>query len=131
MMKTTRSKNIQILSIWVLNSDIHSTPLTSLYMYFITVYCDLASVISFSRRGTLMLIENVVTHIFQFVSQSLYSAEYTIGSRQCMFTRGRFCLQAYVFPSRWLCQVVPFSFDSSCYEHLTSILKYVLDQYCR
>jgi len=50
----------------------------------------------FRDAETLTLIENVVTHIFQFMSPSLYSAEFTIGSQQRLFTRGRFCLQAYV-----------------------------------
>jgi len=38
---------------------------------------SLARVTSFPRRETLTLIENVVTHIFQFMSASLYAAEYT------------------------------------------------------
>lgn len=70
------------------------------------------------RAEMLMLIENVVTHIFQFMSQSLYSAEYTIegqeGRERHVFTHGRFCLQTHVSTNQRLCQVVLFSFDSNC-----------------
>lgn len=87
-----------------------------------------------SRAEILTLIEDVVTYIFQFMSQSLYSAEYTIarnrgeGGGLHVFARGRFCLQTHASANRRPCQVVPFSFWQQLFEHLTSALKYVLDQ---
>lgn len=108
----------------------NSAPLTSICIYFTIAHRDSGRVISFSRRETLTLIENVVTHFPIYVAVIILRWIYDwlptarVHARKILSSSICLCKSVTV-PSR------PVLVWQQLFVRLTSALKYMLDQYCR